>query len=181
MSRRAEAISVHDAGVLEPVDEAGASAAPPWAGWLAFVLSLAGLGDSSYLTYEHFADQIPPCPTHGLISCLKVTNSPESHVFGIPVALLGLVYYVVVTAINLPPLWRLWDRRIHWARLGLAVMGIGMVIYLLVAELFLIKAICLWCTGVHIVTFLLFVLVVSFAPAMLAAAGGGWGEPAPRR
>jgi uncharacterized membrane protein len=46
--------------------------------------------------------------------------------------------------------------------------GMGFVIYLVYAELFTIKKICLWCTGVHVVTFFLFVLVVSSFPAMTA-------------
>jgi len=51
-------------------------------------------------------------------------------------------------------------------RLALAVSGVCFVLYLLAAELFSIKAICLWCTGVHITTFLLFVLVMSSYPLM---------------
>ncbi len=35
-----------------------------------------------------------------------------------------------------------------------------MALYLLWAELFQIHAICLWCTGVHILTFLLFVTLL---------------------
>lgn len=181
MSRgSAELGAAVDEEVAADAEGSRAPGVPPWAGWLAFVLSLAGLGDSIYLTYDHFSGTAPICSSHGLIDCQKVTTSAQSHVFGIPVALLGLIYYVVVVAVNVPPLWRSADLRVHWARLGLAVMGIGMVIYLLVAELFLIKAICLWCTGVHVVTFLLFVLVVAFAPVMVGGAGG-WEEPAARR
>ena len=53
-----------------------------------------------------------------------------------------------------------------WARLAMAVSGVGFVLYLLAAELFSIKAICLWCTGVHIDTFILFVLIVTSFPTM---------------
>jgi uncharacterized membrane protein len=51
------------------------------------------------------------------------------------------------------------------------VGGMGMVFYLLYAELFSIKAICLWCTAVHVVTFLLFVLVVATFPSMASVLG----------
>ena len=154
---------------------AEAPAVPNWAGRSAFVLALLGLGESIYLTYDHFTGTLPVCASHGAIDCQKVTTSAQSHVFGIPVALLGLIYFVFVVAVNVPALWRSLDVRVHWARLGLAVGGMGMVIYLLVAELFLIKAICLWCTGVHIITFLLFVLTVAFAPFMVGA-GRGWDD-----
>ena len=44
--------------------------------------------------------------------------------------------------------------------LVLIVVGIGFVLYLLYAELVQIGNICLFCTGVHITTFLLFVLIL---------------------
>ena len=69
-----------------------------------------------------------------------------------------------------------------WLRLAMAVSGIGFVLYLIYAELFIIKAICEYCTGVHIVTFALFVLVVATFPSMLQRQGaefddGGDWEP----
>ena len=39
-----------------------------------------------------------------------------------------------------------------------------MIIYLIIAELFIIKAICLWCSAVHVITFLLFVIIVTASP-----------------
>jgi uncharacterized membrane protein len=36
-----------------------------------------------------------------------------------------------------------------------------MVLYLVYAELFIIHAICLWCSSVHVLTFIIFCLVVS--------------------
>ena len=68
------------------------------------------------------------------------------------------------------------DRRIHLARLILSVAGVGMIIYLISAELFIIKAICLWCTSVHLITFLLFVMIVTTTPVVLAP---GYGSSRP--
>jgi uncharacterized membrane protein len=42
-----------------------------------------------------------------------------------------------------------------------------MIIYLIIAELFIIKAICLWCSSVHVITFLLFVVIVTASPTVL--------------
>ncbi|HAM03402.1 MAG TPA: Vitamin K epoxide reductase [Acidimicrobiaceae bacterium] len=143
-----------------------------WWGWVALVLSLAGFGDSLYLTIDHFQGTIPVCAANGIVDCAKVTTSPESEIFGLlPVALLGLIFYTVLVGVNVPPLWR-WrgtaGRVLSYARLALAMIGIGTVFYLLYAELFSIKAICLWCTGVHVITFLMFVLVVATFPIMTA-------------
>jgi len=135
------------------------------------VLSLFGLGVSIYLTIDHFAKIPLACSDTGLVNCQKVTTSAESHFLGIPVALLGLVFYVVMTAINVPPLWYRADRRIHLFRLALAAVGVLFALYLVGAELLIIGNICLWCTSVHVITFILFVLILSTVVPML-----GWGS-----
>ena len=80
---------------------------------------------------------------------------------GVPVALLGLVFFVVTLAPHPaarvasagalarrgPP--RLADRSAS-----------GMALYLVWAELYRVHAICLWCTAVHVVTFLLWIVVL---------------------
>jgi uncharacterized membrane protein len=45
------------------------------------------------------------------------------------------------------------------------VIGILFVLYLVYTELFTIGAICLWCTSVHVITFILFALIVFSAAA----------------
>jgi uncharacterized membrane protein len=147
----------------------------PWWGWAAFVLSVAAFADSLYLTVDHFTQGTPFCPNTGFENCAKVTTSPQSEVFGVlPVALVGLVFFTVMVAVNVPALWRLGGllgRRLAYGRLALVVAGIAMVVYLVYSELFTIKAICLYCTGVHVATFLLFALVVTTFPVMASAAG----------
>ncbi|HLX89252.1 MAG TPA: vitamin K epoxide reductase family protein [Acidimicrobiales bacterium] len=161
----------------EPIAGAVGGGEPKrWWGWAALGLSLAGLGDSLYLTIEHFRGTVPICAANSVVDCAKVTTSPESEIFGVlPVALLGLLFFVALVTVTLPPWWRLEGRTgelLAWARLALVVSGMGMVVYLLYAELFSIKAICLWCTGVHVITFLLFVLVVATFPSTASAPVG---------
>lgn len=141
-----------------------------WQPIAAFLLSILGFGDSLYLTIEHYTgNSALVCSATATVDCLKVTTSEWSHVFGAPVALLGLVFFTVMLGVNLPMLWHTsarWLTWLAWARLAMVVGGMGFVIYLLYRELFSIKAICLWCTGVHVVTFLLFVIIVSTAQEM---------------
>jgi uncharacterized membrane protein len=141
-----------------------------WQPIVTLLLSLMGLGVSIYLTITHFDTHITlSCPAGGgIVNCEKVTTSPQSYVFGIPVATLGLAYFVPMIALSLPRAWRSADRRIHLARLALSVVGVGMIIYLVIAELFIIKNICLWCTSVHVLTFILFVIVVTASPMLLS-------------
>jgi uncharacterized membrane protein len=136
---------------------------PRWVPIAALLLSLLGLGDAIYLTISHFNNSLitAGCSVHGAVNCLKVTTSPESEIFGvIPVAIVGLGYFVLMTIVNLPPLWKTYDVRVVWARLALVVAGLGMVVYLISVEVHL-KAICEYCTGVHAITLLLFVLVLA--------------------
>jgi uncharacterized membrane protein len=139
-----------------------------WQPVATLLLSIAGLGIATYLTVTHFDKVALVCSDNGAINCAKVTSSPQSVIVGIPVAMLGLAYFVPMIALCLPVAWRSADRRVHLARLALAVTGVGMIIYLIIAELFLIKAICLWCSGVHVVTFILFVIIVTASPIVLA-------------
>ena len=136
--------------------------APVWLQWTSLVLSLAGLGVSVYMTIAHYTStNILVCSNKGYIDCAKVTTSPESMVFSVfPVAVLGLAFYVFMTAINTPWAWRSGIAAIWWARLVGIITGIGFVLYLIYAEVIQIGNLCLDCTTVHIITFLLFVVLV---------------------
>ena len=150
--------------------------APLWFQLVTFVIAVAGLGVSAYLTYAHFTESaLVGCSESGLVNCAKVTTSPQSYVFGIPVAVLGLAFYVFAVAIMSPWAWRAarYRREIYLIRLAAVVVGMGFVLYLLYAELFIIGSICLYCTSVHALTFLLFLLV--------AFAAAAWGLPARQR
>jgi uncharacterized membrane protein len=117
---------------------------PAWLRWSTFALAILGLAASAYLTYTHYTDSaLAGCTeTSGAINCGKVTTSPQSIVFGIPVAVLGLAFYVFLVAIMSPWAWRSGRREIALTRLLSLVAGIGFVLYLLYAELFQIRAIC---------------------------------------
>jgi len=129
------------------------------------VCSFAGLGVSIYLTLTHYTKAVSlVCSDNGAINCEKVTTSPQSIVFGIPVAVLGLAFFVGMVILSLPPIYRRPERFIAFVRLGSAIVGIGFVLYLVYAELFIIHAICLWCSSVHVLTFIIFCLVVSGWP-----------------
>ena len=148
---------------LEPTDDGSAtrSAVPLWMQIATFLLALAGLGVSIYLTIAHFTETaLAGCSESGAVNCTKVTTSPQSYVFGIPVAVLGLAFYVFAVAIMSPWAWRAGRREIHLLRMASVVVGIGFVLYLIYAEVIQIGNLCLDCTTVHIITFLLFVVLV---------------------
>ena len=137
-----------------------------WLVWTTWGLSLAGLADSIWLTIVHYNTSVTlACPATSTINCEKVITSPQSVVFGIPVAVLGLAFYVFLSVVNSPRAWRMTWPPVRWARVGSMVVGIVFVLYLVYTELFTIRAICLWCTSVHVITFALFVLIMFSAAA----------------
>lgn len=122
-------------------------------------LSVLGLGLSAYLTYTHYtAATALACPEHGAINCVKVTTSSYAVQHGVPLVVLGLAFFVVTLALQLPPLWARPERWLRGARLGAAAVGAAAAVWLVWVELFRLDAICLYCTGVHIVAVALFAL-----------------------
>jgi uncharacterized membrane protein len=157
-----------------------------WQPIATLLLSIYGLGASIYLTITHFQPKALACVSNSTFNCEKVTQSPQSEIFGIPVAMLGLAFFVPMLLLCLPAAWRSTNRLIHLGRLALSVTGVGMIIYLIIAELFIIKAICIWCSTVHITTLALFIIIATASPIVLDPDYGTYepepepaGEPAP--
>ncbi len=147
-----------------PTDDADVDDVAPTVRWPAVVgtlLCLAGIGVATYLTITHYDTSVTlACPDKGVINCAKVTSSTYSKVFGIPVAVLGLAFFVSMLPLQLPMAWRSTSPLIRRARVAAVVVGIGFVMWLLYAELVKIKNICLYCTSVHAITFLLLITTV---------------------
>ena len=115
------------------------------------VLAIIGLGVATYLTIIHYAGIKPSC-TAGQ-SCIKVQSSVWSKVDGVPVALLGLIGYIGITASLLVP-----DREeSRLATLGLTLIGFAFSGYLTYRELFSIHAICEWCASSAVILTILFI------------------------
>jgi uncharacterized membrane protein len=156
----------------EPVRPAGP---PLWLQIVTLVLALGGLGISIYETWAHYnGSHLFACSGNGTFNCSAVITSPQSMVFGvIPVAILGLLFYVFVVAIMTPWAWRIQRREVGLLRLGSMILGMGFVMYLIYAELYQIGDVCEYCSGVHIITFLLFCITVVSAAI--------WGLGAPKK
>jgi uncharacterized membrane protein len=126
----------------------------PRSAYVSLVLCVIGLGISIYLTYEHYTgNKTLACSENGKVNCAKVTTSQWSHIGGVPVAVFGLIFFVGMTVLCLPWVWRF--PQLDALRVLGVIVGIGSALYLVWIELFKVDAICLWCTGVHIITLLL--------------------------
>ena len=124
-----------------------------------FVIALLGLAVSVYLTVEHFTSSATlACPETGTINCQKVTTSAWSHIGPVPVAVLGLVFFVAMAVLCSPPAWR--RPVLSPLRLAGAAVGVLSALWLVWVELFQVDAICLWCTAVHVCALALLVAVL---------------------
>ncbi len=146
------------------------------------VMALLGIGIGVYLTTEHYAKVEPICPTVGPINCSSVlrsqysvvpfTGSPSS---GIPITLPGGFFFLVSGVLAAWMLVSAYRRQQEpaWLRPALALwslIGLLFVLYLVFAEIVLIRNICLWCTAVHILTLLTLLVALSLLQQISASA-----------
>ncbi len=141
-------------------------AAPRWAQATSLALSLAAVGVASYLTVTHYSDPTAlACPDSGVVNCTLVTTSSWSVFLGVPVAVSGLVWSLVMAGLTMPWAWRAGSGPARPVRVVASGLGAAIVLYLVYVELFRIGAICLWCTAVHVITVCLFGVVLAAGAA----------------
>jgi uncharacterized membrane protein len=117
-------------------------------------LALIGLGVATYLTVIHYAGIKPLCGKSG--GCEIVQSSKYSKVAGVPVALIGLIGYVLILGSLLAP-------ENEGSRLATAVLvlgGFGFSGYLTYRELYSIHHICPWCVSSAVILTILLPLAL---------------------
>ena len=134
---------------------------------LLVALSLFGLWASSMvmIVYYTLKQSLPFCTlrqgTRVVVSCEAVLDSMYSQVFGIPLELFAIAYFVI----NLILVYfiafgndRLFRNSLK-ILFGWRFLGIVIVPYLVLVELFLIKAICTYCTIMHVAIIADFIII----------------------
>lgn len=118
------------------------------------LIAVIGLGVASYLTYVHYSGAQILCVAGD--PCKTVQTSVYSKLAGVPVALIGLIGYVLILASLLAP-----EREeTRLATLVLTAVGFGFSAYLTGRELFSIHAICPWCVSSAVMMTILLILAV---------------------
>ena len=113
-------------------------------GLLATALAVVGLLIAGYLAWTRLTGGLPVCgPLHG---CETVALSSYSEIAGIPVAILGVGFSLVLVVLAVA-WWRREDRRALLGLYGLGLLGLLFVAYLTYLELFVIGAVCVWCAS----------------------------------
>lgn len=128
---------------------------------LAFlILALLGFIDATYLTIAHYRGGIVPCSIVG--NCEKVLTSEYAIIAGVPVALLGSLYYFAIFLFAFLSISRK-DERFLFAASGFISLGFLSSLWLIYLQLFLIHAICLYCMFSAAITGALFACAASLA------------------
>jgi uncharacterized membrane protein len=122
---------------------------------LALAASLAGLGISIYLTAVHYAGVPLACPASGSINCEAVLSSRYAVIAGtnVPTSAAGIVWFAASAL--------LWTRRAGRIQLAWSALGLGAAVFLVYVEIVQLGAICIWCTGAHVLVLLIFLIALT--------------------
>jgi uncharacterized membrane protein len=111
-----------------------------------------GLADAAYLAVSDLTGSQLACSIKGLDGCNIVAKSMYNNIFGIPLGVYGVVFYALIF---IHPM-----RYVYRAIQVLGFVGlIASVIFMLI-QLFLIKALCVYCLGSAIISFLICLVAI---------------------
>jgi uncharacterized membrane protein len=108
------------------------------------VVATAGIGVAAYLTWVHYHPGALVCTRGG--GCETVQRSHYAELLGAPVAVYGLVTWLVVLGLVI------WDT--PTARLlvaAIALVSVAFAIYLVILQIAVIDAVCIWCLANDVV------------------------------
>lgn len=133
--------------------------------WWIVVLSLVGVGAAGASTYTHFQLVRDPgytafCDVSATVSCAQVYQSRFGSVQGVPVALAGVLWFLLVlllafadASVSQRSQQNIGGYLLVWSTLGLAI-----AMYMAYASFFVLQAICLMCSVVYAAVIGIFIL-----------------------
>lgn len=127
--------------------------------WILLLLAFVGIADAWYLAASALSDTALSCDLGAALDgCNIVAKSPYSHFMGVPLALYGVGFYAV-TFVLAALLLELHDRLLTRALYVLGLAGALASLVFLAIQFVLIKALCVYCIGSAIISFLIFFVV----------------------
>ncbi|MCL4437432.1 vitamin K epoxide reductase family protein [Patescibacteria group bacterium] len=123
--------------------------------------NLIGFLDSFYLTVKHYLNSPLNCSV--LAGCDKVTASAYAEIYGVPVPLLGVIFYLAFFILFFvfsfsPSEGRFKKKRIARFMVFAAFLGVAFSAWLLFLQIAVIKALCLYCLVSDTAAAIIFVL-----------------------
>lgn len=110
-------------------------------------VALAGFLDATYLTAEHFIGSVPPCFVAS--GCETVLTSEWSVIYGVPLALIGAIFYLSLLILAIfylrsRPENNCKEKVIRTAIYGSSAGFLASLLFVFL-QLFVIKEICFYC------------------------------------
>ena len=102
------------------------------------VVCVAGVAVAAYLTYVHYQPDALICTSGG--GCETVQDSKYAVLAGIPLATLGLAAWVAALVLTI------WDSELARTLIvALALVAVAFAVYLVILQLVVLDAVCVWC------------------------------------
>ncbi len=111
---------------------------------LIIVLAFCGLSDSAYIAQQETNNASLLCDVQNLSGCNIVAASQYSHLFGIPLADYGIVFYGIIfilAALELVLANKLLRRLLQ----GISLIGVADSLYFTFLQIFVIRELCIFC------------------------------------
>ena len=122
--------------------------------WFFAFFSFVGFLDATYLAVKHYLGTPVNCSIFE--GCEKVTTSQYATLGGVPVALLGAIYYFLIFILVIAYLDTKKERVLYFTA-RLTPIGLLASLWFLYLQLFVIKAICFYCMISAITSTMLFI------------------------
>src|SRR5258707_5706200 len=137
------------------------------------VLAVLVMVDAIYLTVVHYISQVTlVCSDSGFVNCTRVITSVYSYVPGttIPISVPGLGWCLVLAALAVAGIWLRDERRwLRVAQFGWTLLGMLTALYLIYIEIVLLRNLCAWCTVLHALILLAFLIAAVRLPGCLSS------------
>ncbi len=144
--------------------------------WAILILAVLGIVLSAVSLYNHYSkEETDYCSFDETFNCDLVNRSIYSSIAGVPVALVGVLGYGLITALSrIAPR----NRRVAAALLLSSIVGLGFAGYLTYIEAFVLGVWCILCMGSQLIILTITVLAafVFFAASRAAIENGATGR-----
>jgi uncharacterized membrane protein len=121
------------------------------------ILGFTGFLIASYIHRKKRAKKKLICPRHS--NCDTVIHSDYSRVLGIPVEVLGVIYYAFIfVAYVFVAVSGYWSDSLALVLLAVSICAVFFSIYLVTLQAFIVKHWCIWCLSSAFISLAIFIV-----------------------
>ncbi len=127
------------------------------------ILSFCGLVDSIYITQHEVSGTPLLCNIQNFNGCNIVAASPYAHLFGIPIAEFGVLFYSIIFVLAALEIV-IFDQLLRRVLQIASLVGVLASFYFIFVQVFLIRALCTYCLASAFITILILFLASLIEP-----------------